>query len=158
MTGKPFDPDAVIGGKEMLDGAGIGYLVNIRDGQIVGTTDAEVPNGTYARCDYLPSDGGALFRTGYRKNDGRLIPFDLFIAGKSVREWQVYARTEDYLDHMVPSDLRQIISQLAQARGTASLLAQENAMLRVALGRADSKAERLEAEILKNTQKNGETK
>lgn len=156
MTG--VDVDAVSGGKDMLDGAGIGYLVNIRDGQIVGTTDADVPNGTYARCDYLPSEGGALFRTGYRKNDGRLTPFDLFIAGKSVREWQEYARADYCLDRMVPSDLRHIISQLAQARGIASLLAQENAMLRVALGRADSKAERLEAEILKETQKNGEAK
>jgi hypothetical protein len=38
-----------------------GYMVNIRDGQIVGSEGPEVPDGTYVCADDLPSNGGTLF-------------------------------------------------------------------------------------------------
>jgi hypothetical protein len=38
------------------------FMVNIRDGELVGTDGPDVPNGTYVRVDDLPSDGGRVFR------------------------------------------------------------------------------------------------
>lgn len=34
------------------------------------------------------------------------------IAGKSLEEWREFARRDDCLDHMVPSDLRQLIAAI----------------------------------------------
>lgn len=32
------------------------------------------------------------------------------IAGRTLEEWRAYARSDDCLDYMVPSDLRQILA------------------------------------------------
>ena len=38
------------------------------------------------------------------------------IAGKSLNEWRIFARRDDCLEKMVPSDLREIIVALTRVR------------------------------------------
>lgn len=38
------------------------------------------------------------------------------IAGKSLAEWREFARRDDCLDRMVPSDLRQLLSKIPDTR------------------------------------------
>lgn len=39
------------------------FMVNIRRGEVVGRDGPVVPDGSYARVDDLPSDGGTVFGT-----------------------------------------------------------------------------------------------
>jgi hypothetical protein len=40
----------------------------------------------------------------------------MIVAGRSIEEWQEFARRDDCLDRMVPSDLRQIVAQVNRLR------------------------------------------
>jgi hypothetical protein len=46
------------------------------------------------------------------------------IAGRTLDEWQTFARRDDCLNQMVPSDLRMLIAQIRQDQSTARVLAE----------------------------------
>ncbi len=41
-----------------------------------------------------------------------IIKEETKISGKTLREWKEYARRDDCLDKMVPSELRQLLSKI----------------------------------------------
>lgn len=53
------------------------------------------------------------------KGDGMT---DLIIAGQSLKSWQEFARRDDCLEYMVPSDLRQVIGALTALQAERDVL------------------------------------
>lgn len=51
------------------------------------------------------------------------------IAGKSLQEWQEFARRDDCLERMVPSDLRQVVGEVERLRAEVQAYKDKEAAL-----------------------------